>query len=218
MRIVSILLFILFLSCSGSQKEGAKPPPLKSEEKGEEDFRAQCEVKGDRIEKSYDLNRDKAIDVREVYNGKTLICREVDLNFDGKMDLFRYYDERGVPRQEEIDLDKDGRLDIVTYFDERGKIIRQEFDTNYDNKADVWRYFKGDKVERIARDIDYNGKPDIWTICKDGKPVKEMLDIDGDGKPEQERKMKIEADEEISVNECSSGIEKGREKEESSEE
>lgn len=199
-------LIIFILGCSGSEKKESKPPPL-TDGTQKEDYRSQCEVKGDRIEKVYDLNRDKATDVREVYEKGVLVCREIDLNFDGRMDLFRYYDSKGIPKQEEIDLDKDGRIDIVTYFDNSGKEIRQEFDTNYDNKTDVWRYFSQGKIEKIVRDIDYNGKGDVWTICKEGKPVVMKLDINGDGVPEETREVTESKEEnDISVNECSIGV------------
>ncbi len=88
-------------------------------------------------------------------NGKE-ICRGIDLDGDGKPDLFVYFDPNGGVRREERSSRADGRFDLVT----------------------TWK----DGVTRRARDTDGDGKADRWEDQKAGRPVRTFIDVDRDGK------------------------------------
>lgn len=202
--ILTILMTSLIISCSGTQGRGSdRPDALEggSEESDREarELRGSCE-RGER-EVTYDLNHDDATDIREVYDGDTLVCRETDLNFDGRIDVYRYY-VNGNQRREEMDLDRDGRLDLVTVFDGSGRnTLREEYDTNYDARIDVWRHFSGNNIQRIERDSDHDGRADVWTHCSSGRAVRLEYDTDGDGEPDESQNV---SDDETS-SECSRG-------------
>jgi len=137
-------VFALALSaCKGSTKGADKPPVTgrgKSTAAKPED-RTRCDVKGKRIVK-LDINQDKQPDVWKLYKTRVeggakvdvLTCKERDLNFDGRKDIWYYYDDDGNLRMEEMDLDFDGRIDLVT-IRRGGKVIRQELDTNYNARS-----------------------------------------------------------------------------------
>mgnify|MGYP006281289447 FL=1 len=76
-----------------------------------------------------------------------LVRQELDLTWDGKTDIWRYFDRSGNVTREEWDLDFDGNVDETRYFED-GVIVRAERDQNNDGRADVVRYYAGGKLER----------------------------------------------------------------------
>lgn len=152
-------------------------------------------VAGNEKVTEYDLNGDKKPDVwtytvsAKTPEGKDIermARKELDLNWDGKVDISRLYDEREQIVQEALDMDFDGKVDQVnTYekgiivrkerdmlgtgkpttwlFFERGRLVRKEKDTNADGKVDYWEYWEGDQVDRVGEDLDGDGNVDKWT-------------------------------------------------------
>jgi hypothetical protein len=112
-----------------------------------------------------DLNRDGRPDAYQftrVTDGEGVVVRkEVDVNFDGKVDLVRNLDDKGKLLEERLDTDFDGKPDVWRYFD-KGSIAREEADLNYDSRVDYWEYFEGGKLDRIGIDRDYDGNVDEW--------------------------------------------------------
>lgn len=143
----------------------------------------------------YDLNGDKKPDVWtfsakvQGADGKTverLLRKELDINWDGRVDIAREYDEKGELTKESLDLDFDGRVDQVNYsekgavvrkerdltasgrisewvFYEKGKVVRKERDSNGDGRVDYWEYWEGSQVDRVGEDLDGDGTVDKWT-------------------------------------------------------
>jgi hypothetical protein len=180
--------------CNGKNKKAnnpgtaESPQSMKGTAKSIEADRIKCEEKGNRVEK-LDLNHDTIPDVTKVYSTVTkygiekevMICREADLNFDGRKDIIRYFSDEGRPLREELDMDFDGKIDVVNYF-ENGKIVKQEMDTNFDGLVDIWNYFAEGKLVRSERDSNKDGKPDIWEHYSNGELMRIGYDVDGDGK------------------------------------
>ena len=133
------LISIGFAGCDN--KNNRKPqtgPKGPAQPKATQLDRSKCDTRGKRVVQ-LDLNRDKQPDVWNIYSKRTeggatvdvLTCKAIDLNFDGRRDMWKYYNNAGALEREEMDLDFDGRVDIVS-FRRNGKIFRQEMDTNYD--------------------------------------------------------------------------------------
>jgi hypothetical protein len=142
----------------------------------------------------YDTNGDGIPDVRKVFLsiGKgaevrlVMICRETDVNGDGKKDVIRYYDDEGRSLREEADRNFDGRMDQLMVY-ENGKIVREELDANYDGKIDTKIFYEGGKPLRAERDLSGHStealwKPDRWEYYEEGKMVRMGTDLDGDGR------------------------------------
>jgi hypothetical protein len=106
--------------------------------------------------------------------------KEVDINFDGKIDVVRNFNKRGDVVSEHMDMDFDGRVDVVNFF-EGGAVTRKEYDTNFDSKVDIWRYFEANVVVRKEADRDFDGKIDYWEYYEDGRIDRIGVDNDGDG-------------------------------------
>ncbi|MEK6606064.1 MAG: hypothetical protein AABZ30_00215, partial [Myxococcota bacterium] len=186
-------LALAIVACGGKQKVdanvgfgaeggGAQPSPAPTQD------RTRCDATGKRIVKM-DLNKDKNADVFKMFatrkedgqNVEFLSCKEVDINFDGRKDVWFYYGDNGERTREEMDLDFDGKIDLVTYRTAE-KVVRQELDTDFDGKADIWRHFEGEKIARLERDSDRNGSIDYWEYYEGGAIDRVGYDLDNDGK------------------------------------
>jgi hypothetical protein len=114
-----------------------------------------------------------------------LVRQDVDLNWDGRLDLCRFFDDKGKVDREELDLDYDGKIDETKIYEngviqiaerdrnndgrsdvtrtyKKGKLVQKATDTNDDGKPDRWEYYDGNKLDRIGTDADHDGKVDSW--------------------------------------------------------
>lgn len=141
-----------------------------------------------------DLNNDGTVDVRKIYSQvgelQVLTCKESDINFDGKLDLYQFFDNNGKLKRDEADLDFDGNLDIISYWSNK-YVFRQELDQNSDGIVDTIRYLKDGKIFKSEGDMDQNGVIDYWEYYTDGQLVRIGIDHDGDGKADQWNRDKI---------------------------
>lgn len=139
-----------------------------------------------------DLNRDGLHDMYSVYQEetegegsqakttRTLMRKEIDVNYDGQIDVWRHYNKGGLVTQEDSDYNFDGRVDAVSYFD-KGVRVRTESDTDGDDTPDVFKFYKGDILLRIERDTDSNGNIDYWEFYERGALDRIGRDTTGDG-------------------------------------
>jgi antitoxin component YwqK of YwqJK toxin-antitoxin module len=132
-------------------------------------FSASVTVKGEDgketqrlVRKELDLNYDGKVDITRFYDDNEQVEKEAyDLDFDGKIDQVNYY-EKGVCVRKERDLNSDGHTDLWLYL-EKGHIVRKEKDSNGDGKVDYWEYWENDVVDRVGEDLDGDGTVDRWT-------------------------------------------------------
>ena len=153
-----------------------------------------CQAKAGREVSEYDTSGDGRPDVRKVFlaidtGGEArlvLICRETDINGDGKKDVIRYYDDEGRTLREESDRDFDGKMDLVLVFQD-GKIMREELDDNHDGKVDAKIFLENGKPVRAERDLAGRStashwQPDRWEYFEGGRMVRMGTDLDGDSR------------------------------------
>jgi len=180
--------FASLLGCGGAQTGQPESSPTGVSAARED--RSRCNTSGKRVV-TLDLNQDKQPDVWKIYGSKMeggskiemLTCKEQDLNYDGRKDVWIYYDDQGNREMEEMDLDFDGKTDLIT-FRRGGKVARQELDTNYDGKPDIWKHYSDEVLERVERDSNNDGKVDYWEHYEGGQLDRVGYDKDGDGRPE----------------------------------
>ncbi|MBW1831593.1 MAG: hypothetical protein JRJ10_07830 [Deltaproteobacteria bacterium] len=142
----------------------------------------------------YDTSGDNTPDVRKLFKTMgegslarlVLICREADLNGDGRKDIVRLYTEEGRPMREEADRDFDGRIDEITHFT-NGRVSLQEIDTSGNGTIDTKIFYEGGQPERAERDMRSRStasewRPDRWEYYADGHTVRIGTDLNGDGK------------------------------------
>ena len=110
---------------------------------------------------------------------------EMDLSYDGIINVERTYGKLGKLKTESVDTDLDGRMDIVSHYDggqlnrkqvlesssgntketryyASDELIRVERDTTGDSKVDYWEYYEQGILERIGRDFNADGRADSW--------------------------------------------------------
>ena len=113
-----------------------------------------------------DLNSDGVLDVTEYSTieeeTEVLARKEVDVNFDKKMDVVRTFNKKRELTMERMDTDFDGTVDVVSIF-EQAQLVRKEYDTNFDQKVDLWRFFEEGNIKKEA-DLNYDGEIDCWGV------------------------------------------------------
>lgn len=133
-----------------------------------------------------DVNSDGKPDIIHVMEGGREVCRVVDLNLDGSIDAFIYYDAQGLERRRESDFDRDGRPDEIAHL-QGGVVLLKERETNFDNKLDTWDYYASGRLMRRERDSDGDAIIDQWwqfNNPNDPRCAIVASDRNTDGKPD----------------------------------
>ncbi|WNG36563.1 hypothetical protein F0U61_24955 [Archangium violaceum] len=127
-----------------------------------EEQRADGQGRDRMVRKEMDINWDGRVDITTYYDAREEREREaMDLDYDGKVDSVFFY-EKNVNVRRERDLNGDGRVDSWSYY-EKGKLARTERDSNGDGRVDYWEYWENDQVDRIGEDLDGDGNVDKWS-------------------------------------------------------
>lgn len=114
------------------------------------------------VRQDIDLNLDGKVDIWRYFGEDGLVVKEEwDADFDGVVDEVRHFEDGFIVRSER-DRNNDGRPDVIRYFGKKGKLERKESDTNGDGQIDRWEYFSGRVLERIGVDKDGDGTVDVW--------------------------------------------------------
>ena len=154
-----------------------------------------CDIEAGSAEK-VDVNGDGKPDIVKVKKSGREVCRAVDLNFDGLMDSFIYYEADGRERRRESDFDRDGRPDEIAYY-AGGVVERKERETNYDGKLDTWDYYQAGALVRRERDSDGDKIIDQWWQFRDPNDPRCAVvasDRNADGQPDTDAVVDLCAD------------------------
>lgn len=131
-----------------------------------------------------DLNKDGKPDayqfVQIVDDQPRIVRKEIDVNFDGKVDVIRILDDKGNLIEERLDTDFDGKIDVVVHF-QNGQIVLKTYDMNFDNKIDVWRTFEKGVIVKEEGDMNFDGVVDLWEYYEGGVLDRVGVDRNGDG-------------------------------------
>ncbi len=199
--ILPVVLGMAVMGAGCAAKQEVKPDARAAGDDASQDRtgapNVRVEKRGEEKVTVFDLNHDSKPDVwtytvvaKGGQDGKEydkLVRKELDVNFDGKVDISKFYDEKEQVEHESFDLDFDGKVDQTNFYEksvivrkerfldasngkpqlwifyEKGKIARKERDTNSDGKIDYWEYWENDQVDRIGEDLDGDGSVDRWT-------------------------------------------------------
>jgi hypothetical protein len=197
MKVREAWLCFLGLSCAcGGAKQSAADTAKQSlavqaSLAGSGDARCNAAQKGREVSE-YDTSGDGVPDVRKVFarlgdagTGRlVMICREADVNRDGKKDVVRIYSDEGQPLREDADRNFDGKMDQITTY-QSGEIVVQQFDDNFDGRFETKVFYQGGKPVRAEQDLSGRStaeqwRPDRWQYFDSGKLVRMGTDLDGD--------------------------------------
>ncbi len=141
-----------------------------------------CAINSSGTEK-IDANGDGKPDIFIVREGGREVCRAVDLNFDGVIDTYSYFDSAGQLRRRENDYDKDGQIDEISTF-KGGQITEKDQSTALAKKLDTWDFYQAGMLMRTERDSNGDGIIDQWwEYPKPGCPLIHA-DMNNDGRPD----------------------------------
>jgi hypothetical protein len=149
---------------------------------------SRCSASGGRTDQ-VDLNHDGRGDLVAIYQGQgaqadQLACKQADLNFDGRIDAYFHFDDKGEIVREQFDLDFDGRIDLGRHY--KGKDLEyDEQDLDRDGFVDAWRRYDKGRLLTIQVDRDGDGKPDMYTYYLSGRIDRVGYDVNGDGRVDQ---------------------------------
>ncbi|MFO0570786.1 MAG: hypothetical protein U0263_34435 [Polyangiaceae bacterium] len=168
--------------CSKSVEAGAKGPEGGSQRRDTRVVHEDCPLGS---AQTLDANGDGKPDVWLVMSGGREACRAVDLNFDGKVDGYSYFDGSGQLRRRERDYDRDGKIEEISIY-KAGSLSELQRSTTLAEKLDTWQYFEGGKLARTERDSDGDAIIDQWWEFSAGNEKCPMIhsDVDGDGRPD----------------------------------
>lgn len=136
-------------------------------------------------ERGTDVDGNGAPDVIDGFEGERRVCTAMDMNFDGRMDLLRFYGDDGeATRLETHDFDFDGRVDELALF-VGGERVRAEIDTDFDDLMDLYMWCEHGNATRVQRRRVRRDRVDTWETYTDGLLTEAKYDEDGDGEPDR---------------------------------
>ena len=190
--LLGLLLLNPLVGC-GSKQTPATGNPASGMKVASSDFgakfdRSRCDDQGKQAV-TLDANGDGKPDVIKLFiavaqDGHTsqqLVCKQTDLDFDGKIDLVQYYGPGGELFMDEYSMDYSGKFNGRTFFQE-GKKVRSEKDMDFDGKPDYFEFFEGGKLVRVERDRNGDGKIDEWQYYENGRLDRIGWDTTGSGR------------------------------------
>ena len=176
-----LVLAMFQLGCNGAGGAGANSPNSATR-RDTQVVHEKCDVASETVEK-IDANGDSKPDITVVREGGREVCRAVDLNFDGVIDAYTYFDASGQLRRRENDYDKDGQIDEIATF-KGGQIAEKNQSTALAQHLDTWDFYQAGALVRTERDSNGDGMIDQWwEYPKPGCPLIHA-DMNNDGRPD----------------------------------
>lgn len=129
------------------------------------------------VRKEIDVNFDGSVDVVRTYNRQQELTREeLDVNFDGSVDFINHFEDSVIVRRQ-IDNDNDGVFEETRFYRE-GALYRVEKDTDGDFIPDYWEFYLDGTLARIGRDFDADGIIDNWTLAETEEGAPDIVQTD----------------------------------------
>jgi len=130
-----------------------------------------------------DANGDGRADITIVRAGGRELCRAADINFDGVVDTWSYYEASGQLRRREHDFDRDGQIDEIAIY-KFGAVRQRQRATTSVGRLDTWEYYNDGVLTRAERDSDGDDVVDQWWEYRQpGCPLMHS-DANRDGRPD----------------------------------
>ncbi len=130
-----------------------------------------------------DVNGDGRADLTIVMEGGREVCRAADLDFDGRVDVWTYFDASGNVSRREFDYDRDGAIDEIQLF-AGGQIVEKQRASTLSHHLDTWEKYAGGRIVSAERDSNGDGRVDQWWDYKTADCPIIHSDVDGNGLPD----------------------------------
>lgn len=110
---------------------------------------------------------------------RQLIMQSFDLNRDKKIDLVKKF-EKGKMVRTEMDLDYDGMVDVVSEYDVANGELKKKIQA--DGATNIWKYYFQNELRKKEVDRNSDGRPDMWVYFRNGKVLRTEIDQNFDGR------------------------------------
>jgi hypothetical protein len=101
-------------------------------------------------------------------NGTEITRVDRDLDGDGRVDRWEYYDAARQLVKVGFSMANDGVLDAWAYRGTDGQIVKIDVSTRRDGVVDRWEYYEKGQLARVDEDTDHDGKVDRWSTYEGG--------------------------------------------------
>jgi len=174
------VLGLILVACGGAASAGAKGAAgvARDVEIHHED----CDLHASGT-RATDVNGDGRPDLYSVMKNGHELCRAADLDFDGKIDAWTYFDDQGRMRRRELDFNRDGQIDEIQQYS-AGQLVAKERTSTLARRLDTWETYVGGKLKRAERDSNGDGKIDQWWDFKTPDCPTIASDVSGNGQPD----------------------------------
>jgi hypothetical protein len=130
--------------------------------------------------------------VTHVFDGGREICSFSDINGDGRVDLYTYFDETGATRRHEAAYGVDKNVTEVGIY-KGGQLDVVERDTTGSGRIDTWDFYTAGHLARRERDKNGDGRLDEWWTFEPGSDSATIIQADPrSGKPDPSSSIKVE--------------------------
>jgi hypothetical protein len=137
-------------------------------------------------ELTYDFNKNGKIDTWTQMDGARAVSTRQDLDEDGKIERWEYYDAGGKLIRVGLSRKASGTADAWAYPNAQGEIERIEVSSTGDeHKIDRWERYEGNVMSRAEEDTNGDGRPDKWEAYANGTLNVASFDENHDGVPDR---------------------------------
>jgi len=145
---------------------------------------------------TYDRNHNGVIDTWTDMDGARPVMSRIDLNEDGKIDRWEYYDDKGQLAKVGFSRKDDGKPDAWAFAGADGRILRVEISSTGDEKKiDRWEHYDPSRVGpdgdasgalvSAEEDTNGDGRPDKWETYENGHLATVAFDESHRGIPDR---------------------------------
>lgn len=146
----------------------------------------------------FDVNKDGIVDMWKVHEEikendqikKILKRREIDLNFDGKINFIKFYTPKGNIEKEYLDKNLDGVIETIRHYENNLVVKIENYSTNpIDKEFNVIKdsipfktfYFNSNgTLKKVTEDTNKDKKDDFFLYFSKGLIDRIGIDEDGD--------------------------------------
>ena len=137
-------------------------------------------------ELTFDFNKNGKIDTWTQMDGARPVSARQDLDEDGRLDRWEYYDQTGKLVKVGLSRKDRGSPDTWAYPDAQGQIQRVEVSsTGEEQHIDRWETYAANVLAKAEEDTNHDGRPDKWEEYELGTLKRATFDENHDGTPDR---------------------------------
>jgi len=114
-------------------------------------------------------------------DSQSMIRQEEDRNYDGVLDAWSTYTQRGEIESRVLDSNDDGNPDVFERYRD-GRLAARDLDRDDDAVRDVFYRYDGDSLADERHDANNDGIVDLIIVYSDRLRVRAEEDVDRDGR------------------------------------